>query len=60
MDALQTITLALGASWASGINLYATALMLGGLDLFGVIDLPAEMKVLSSVPVLADCRTFRI
>lgn len=52
MDAVQAITLALGASWASGINLYATAVVLGGLNLFGIVDLPPEMEVLSSPMVL--------
>ncbi len=52
MDSLQIIALALGAAWASGINLYATALLLGALNAFGVVTLPDEMSVLSNPMVL--------
>ena len=52
MGVLETLTLALGASWASGLNLYATVAVLGFLDLLGVISLPANLQVLSSPWVL--------
>ena len=53
MESLQILALALGAAWASGINLYATALLLGALNAFGIVTLPEEMAVLSSPTVLA-------
>ena len=53
MGVLETLTLALGASWASGLNLYAAVAVLGFLDLFGVISLPANLQVLSSPWVLS-------
>lgn len=52
MDSLQILALALGAAWASGINLYATVLLLGALNAFGIVTLPDEMAVLSSPMVL--------
>jgi len=48
MDVMQALTLAMGASWASGINLYATVLVLGGLNMFGIVDLPPELDGLGS------------
>jgi len=53
MDTLAMISLALGASWASGINLYATIVALGVLNLFGVAALPDSLDVLSDPIVLA-------
>lgn len=58
MNSIETLTLALGASWASGINLYATILLLGGLDAFGLIDLPENLQVLSSWWVLIAALIF--
>ena len=52
MDAMSAIALALGASWASGLNLYATTLVLGSLGAFGVVDLPTDLEVLETPPVL--------
>ncbi|CCQ73254.1 DUF4126 domain-containing protein [Magnetospira sp. QH-2] len=52
MGILETILLALGAAWGSGINLYGTALILGGLDHFGLISLPVALEVLSDPTVL--------
>lgn len=52
MEALGSLALALGAAWGSGINLYATALVLGGLQAFGIVTLPEEMQILGSTPVL--------
>ena len=52
MDAIGAIALALGASWASGLNLYATTLVLGCLGAFGVVDLPTDLEVLETPLVL--------
>lgn len=53
MEPLTALAVALGSAWGSGLNLYATVLILGGLDAFGVISLPDSMAVLSSTWVLA-------
>ncbi len=53
MEPLTALAVALGSAWGSGLNLYATVLVLGGLDAFGVISLPDSMAVLSSTWVLA-------
>ncbi len=52
MNPLQTLGLALGAGFSSGLNLYATVATLGLLQRFGVIHLPASMQVLSHPWVL--------
>lgn len=52
MDILNTLTLAMGASWASGLNLYATVFMLGLMHATGNIALPAELQVLANPLVL--------
>ena len=52
MDAMSALALALGASWASGLNLYATTLILGGLGALGIVDLPSDLTVLETPPVL--------
>lgn len=51
-DILHTLTLALGASWASGINLYATLFILGFASLNGAIVLPESLEVLSNPLVI--------
>lgn len=51
-DIINTLTLGLGAAWASGINLYATVLVLGVLDLFDIVTLPEGLQVVSSPTVL--------
>ncbi|MAO55096.1 MAG: hypothetical protein CMM61_05295 [Rhodospirillaceae bacterium] len=53
MEPLTALALALGSAWGSGLNLYATVLVLGAMDAFGVISLPDSMAVLSSTWVLA-------
>ncbi|WP_295389021.1 DUF4126 domain-containing protein [uncultured Thiodictyon sp.] len=54
MDTLtQTLALTLGASWASGINLYATMLVLGLAGATGTVDLPPGLDILSDPRVLA-------
>jgi len=51
-DLIQTIALAMGASWASGINLYATLLVLGIGATQGAIVLPPALEVLSNPMVI--------
>lgn len=51
-DLIQTISLALGSSWASGINLYATLLVLGLGAANGAIVLPEGLEVLSNPMVI--------
>jgi len=52
MNPLQAISLALGAGFSSGLNLYATVATLGLLQRFGVIHLPEKLSVLSHPIVL--------
>jgi hypothetical protein len=51
-DLTQTLALTLGASWASGINLYAAVLVLGFLGATGTLDLPPGLELLSDPLVL--------
>ncbi len=48
MDTLAAIAIALGAGWASGLNAYAAALVLGAAQRFGVVTLPHDLQVLGS------------
>jgi len=48
MNLLSTIALAMGASWVSGINLYASVATLGLLGRFAHLKLPGELDVLTS------------
>jgi hypothetical protein len=48
MDMISTLALAMGSSWLSGINLYATVATLGLLARFGNLTLPGDLGVLSS------------
>lgn len=52
MDALSIVTLAAGAAWASGINLYATVLLVGVLGATGLVPLPDGLSSLTSPVVL--------
>jgi hypothetical protein len=52
MDLVQTLGLALGAGFSSGLNLYATIATLGLLQRFSIIHLPASLQVLSHPWVL--------
>jgi hypothetical protein len=52
MNPLETIGLALGTGFSSGLNLYATVATLGVLQRFGIIQLPAAMRVLANPWVL--------
>ncbi|PID60039.1 hypothetical protein CSB45_00685 [candidate division KSB3 bacterium] len=49
---IQTLSLAMGASWAGGINLYATIVMLGGLGMVGAIRLPDGLQMLTHPAVI--------
>ena len=45
---ISTIAIAMGASWVSGINLYAAVATLGLLGRFAHLQLPGELQVLTS------------
>jgi hypothetical protein len=47
VNPMQTLGLALGAGFSSGLNLYATIATLGFLQRYGVIHLPASLQALS-------------
>lgn len=49
---LATLALTMGASWASGINLYAALLVLGIGGTTGNIDLPPDLQVLQDPMVI--------
>ena len=52
MNPVETLGLALGAGFSSGLNLYATIATLGLLQRFGVIHLPAALQILAHPWVL--------
>ena len=52
METLNLLALGLGAAWASGLNLYAAVLLLGGLQASGIVSLPPDLAVLSHPAVL--------
>ena len=52
-DIVNTLALTLGASWASGINLYAAILALGIMGSMGAMDLPPGLEILSDPMVIA-------
>jgi hypothetical protein len=47
MGVLETLSLALGTAWTSGINLYATVATLGLAGRLGMIHLPPNLLVLT-------------
>jgi Sec-independent protein translocase protein TatA len=51
---IETLSLVLGAGWASGINLYATILVLGFGQALGYANLPSELSMLSNPMVLSS------
>ena len=53
MSPLETLGFALGTSFASGLNLYATVAAAGLFQRFGIIQLPDTLQVLASPFVLA-------
>src|SRR6476660_2161478 len=48
MNFISTLAVSMGASWVSGINLYATVATLGLLVRFAHLKLPGELDVLSN------------
>ncbi len=48
MSLFTTLTLAMGSSWVSGINLYITVATLGLLGRFADLQLPGELSVLTN------------
>ncbi len=52
VNPIETLGLALGAGFSSGLNLYATVATLGILERFGVIHLPSSLHALSHPAVL--------
>ena len=48
MDLISTIAIAMGASWVSGIRLYAAVATLGLLGRFAHLHLPGELNVLTN------------
>ena len=52
MNVFQTLSLALGAGFSSGLNLYAAVATLGLLQRFGIIRLPGSLEVLGHPWVL--------
>jgi hypothetical protein len=52
MDTLQALSLATGAAWASGINLYATVAALGIAGRTEMINLPPDLQVLTHPAVI--------
>jgi hypothetical protein len=53
MDTLATLALALGGSWASGINMYLAALTIGIAGRIGAVRLPESLQVLESPWILS-------
>jgi hypothetical protein len=60
MSELQTLGLALGTSFASGLNLYATVAVLGLLQRFGVVRLPASVEFVAHPVVLGVAVTLYV
>ena len=52
MSPLETLGFALGTSFASGLNLYATIAAAGLFQRFGIIELPPQLQVLAHPLVL--------
>jgi len=49
---VDTISLSMGAAWASGVNLYATILALGIMGATGNITLPPDLQILTNPLVI--------
>ncbi len=54
---IKTISLTMGAAWGSGINLYATILVLGLLGITGNIVLPQSLEILMD-PLVVGAAAF--
>jgi hypothetical protein len=52
MSPLETLGFALGTSFASGLNLYATVAAIGVFDRLGIVQVPEPLHVLASPLVL--------
>lgn len=52
MDAVTSLAMAAGLSWASGIRLYAVLFVCGLLHATGIVSLPAALQVLADPVVL--------
>jgi hypothetical protein len=52
MSPLETLGFALGTSFASGLNLYATVAAVGLFERFGIVQLPPQLEVLAHPVVL--------
>jgi hypothetical protein len=53
MATLDTLSLALGTAWTSGINLYATVAALGLAGRLGMVQLPPNLQLLADPLVIA-------
>lgn len=47
MSALESLSLGMGVAWTSGLNLYATIMVLGLGSHMGMIDLPPDLQILA-------------
>jgi hypothetical protein len=52
VETLATLAVALAAGWGSGLNAYATVLLLGGAQRLGLLALPHDLQALGSPWVL--------
>jgi hypothetical protein len=57
MSPLETLGFALGTSFASGLNLYATVAAAGFFQRFGIVQLPDPLQVLANPLVLGIATT---
>ncbi len=57
MSFISTLAIAMGASWVSGINLYACVATLGLLGRFANLKLPGELEALTSWWVIGVAAT---
>jgi hypothetical protein len=60
MSALETLGFALGTSFASGLNLYATVAAAGLFQRLGVVSLPEPLQVLANPIVLGVALTLTV
>jgi len=57
---LETLSLAMGTAWASGINLYATIAALGLAGRFQLIQLPQNLEILADPIVIGVACTMYV
>lgn len=60
MGTIETLSLAMGTAWTSGINLYATVAALGIANLAQLIQLPPNLQVLSHPAVIGVACTMYV